>query len=315
MNKQQKSISPWSLERLPKLNGKTIVITGANSGLGFEAARVFARAGAHLVLACRSEAKTREAIGRIHTETPGAAVEFMELDLASLASVRAFAARANERLARIDVLCNNAGVMTVPYKKYATTKDGFEMHFGINHLGHFALTGLMLDKLIASAPARIVTVSSYAHRLGGKMVFEDLQGRRNFANAYANSKLANLLFTYELERRLRGRNLEVKAVACHPGFARSNLFTTGPRMAQSKPAWWMKLLLLTAQPTAMGAMNEIYAAVGSDIEGGDYIGPSGFFEAVGLPKKVQSNRRSLNEADARQLWECSEELSGVRFLD
>src|SRR5581483_7315643 len=178
---------PWTLDQMPRLDGKTIVVTGANSGLGFEATRVFARAGAHVVLACRNREKTERAIENILAETPQASVEFLELDLADLTSVRSFAKDASERLSRIDVLCNNAGVMTIPYRKYSQTRDGFEMHFGINHLGHFALTGLLFEKIVASTPARIVTVSSGAHMMG-EIHFDDLQGMRN---AYGNSKLAN----------------------------------------------------------------------------------------------------------------------------
>lgn len=303
--------APWTLDQMPRLDGKTIVVTGANSGLGFEATRVFARAGAHVVLACRNREKTERAIENILAETPQASIEFLELDLADLASVRSFAKDASERLSRIDVLCNNAGVMTIPYRKYSQTRDGFEMHFGINHLGHFALTGLLFEKIVASTPARIVTVSSGAHMMG-EIHFDDLQGMHN---AYGNSKLANLLFTYEMDRRLRARGIDVKAVACHPGFANSNLFYTGPEMAQSRLAWWMKLLVPTAQSAAMGTLPEIYAAVGEDIEGGDYTGPSGFMESRGLPKKVQSNARSRDVEVARRLWSVSEELTGVHFLD
>lgn len=306
--------APWTLDQMPRLDGKTIVITGANSGLGFEATRVFAQAGAHIVLACRNREKTERAIEGILAETSQASVEFLELDLASLASIRAFAREASERLPPIDILCNNAGVMTIPYRKYSQTRDGFEMHFGINHLGHFALTGLLFEKIAASTSARIVTVSSGAHMMG-EIRFDDIQGTRNYSNAYGNSKLANLLFTYEMDRRLRARGLDMKAVACHPGFANSNLFYTGPEMAQSRLAWWMRLLVPTAQSAAMGALPEIYAAVGEDIESGDYTGPSGFMESRGLPKKVQSNARSHNIEVARRLWNVSEELTGVHFLD
>jgi NAD(P)-dependent dehydrogenase (short-subunit alcohol dehydrogenase family) len=310
-SKTVRNQAPWTLDQMPRLDGKTIIVTGANSGLGFEATCVFVRAGAHVVLACRNREKTEKAIGRILAETPQASLEFLELDLASLASVRSFAREASERLTRIDILCNNAGVMTIPYKNYSRTRDGFEMHFGINHLGHFALTGLLFEKIVASAPSRIVTVSSGAHMMG-EIHFDDLQSMRN---AYGNSKLANLLFTYEMDRRLRACGLDVQAVACHPGFASSNLFYTGPEMAQSSLAWWMKLLVPTAQSAEMGALPEIYAAVGEDIQGGDYTGPSGFMGSRGLPKKVQSNARSHDVEIARRLWAVSEELTGVHFLD
>lgn len=313
-SKVQTNNAPWSLESLPRLDGKTMVITGANSGIGFEAARIFAGAGARIVLACRSAKKATEAMDAIRSETPRAAVEFMELDLASLASIRAFAKEASGRLERIDVLCNNAGVMTIPYSKYSKTSDGFEMHLGINHLGHFALTGLLFATIAASAPARVVTVSSGAHRMGAEIRFDDLQGVHSYRNAYGNSKLANLLFTYELDRRLRDRGLDVKALACHPGAASTNLIETGPQMAQSKPAWWLRLAMAPAQSAKMGALPEVYAAVGEDIQGGDFIGPSGFMESRGLPKKVQSNERSHDREVAKRLWAVSEELTGVQFL-
>lgn len=316
MNQQTKTKeSPWTLEQMPRLDGKTFVVTGANSGIGFEAARMFALAGAHVVLACRTAQKAETAIARICTEKPNAAVEWMELDLASLASIRAFA-RSASRLKRIDVLCNNAGVMAIPYKNYMQTSDGFEMHFGINHLGHFALTGLLFDKIAASTPARIVTVSSDGHKMGNlRLDFDDLQMIRDHHNAYSVSKLANILFTYEMDRRLRARGLDVKAVVCHPGVAQSNLISTGPEMANSKPAWWLKLAYLPAQPAAMGALPTIYAAVGSDTESGDYIGPSGPMGSRGLPAKAQSSLLSHDLKIAQRLWSASEELTGVSFLD
>jgi NAD(P)-dependent dehydrogenase (short-subunit alcohol dehydrogenase family) len=313
-SKVQVKNPPWTLASLPRLDGKTIVITGGNSGIGFEAARIFAGAGARIVLACRSTHKAEVAMSAIRAETPQAAVEFIELDLASLASIRAFAGEASGRLPRIDVLCNNAGVMTIPYRKQSKTSDGFEMHFGINHLGHFALTGLLFATIAASTPARIVTVSSGAHRMGAEIRFDNLQGINAYVNAYGNSKLANLLFTYELDRRLQARGLDIKAVACHPGAVRTNLVETGPQMAQSRPAWWLRLAMAPAQSAKMGALPEIYAAVGEDIQGGDFIGPSGFAESRGLPKKVQSSERSHDLEVAQRLWAVSEELTGVQFL-
>lgn len=308
----KKKAGPWSLEYLPRLDGKIIVITGANSGIGFESARIFAGAGAHVVMACRNAEKANEAIKLIHKEIPKASVEFMSLDLGSLASVRNFAKAACENLPKINVLCNNAGVMTVPYKNYTKTEDDFEMHFGINHLGHFALTGMLFEKLMESQSSRIVTVSSGAHKIGDTALrFDDEQG----LNGYGRSKLANLLFTYELDRRFKARGLNMKAVACHPGATKSNLLNAGPQMSNSRPALWLRLIYLGVQSTKMGALTEIYAAVGEDIKSGDFIGPSGFLESRGLPKKVESSLQSHDPEMAMKLWTLSEKLTGVQFLD
>lgn len=290
---------------MPSLSDKTIIVTGANSGIGFESARVFARAGARVVLACRDMAKAHHAADRIRTETPQSRLEPMQLDLTSLDSVRAFATEATNKLSSIDVLCNNAGVMAVPFSK---TKDGFELQLGTNHLGHFALTGLLFDKIAASAPSRIVTVSSLAHTRG-RVRFNDLHSSNGYARwaAYSQSKVANLLFAYELDRRLRAKKLDVKSVACHPGISSSNLYKPGP--------FWTRLSLLIAQSSRQGALPEIYAAVDPHIQGGDYIGPSGMMEMRGQPAKVQSSALSRDPEVAKQLWSASEELTGVKFLD
>ncbi|MEP6775840.1 MAG: oxidoreductase, partial [Chloroflexota bacterium] len=285
---------------MPSLSDQTIIVTGGNSGIGFESARVFARAGARVVLACRNMAKAQHAADLICTETPQARLELMHLDLASLDSVHAFATEAIKRLPSIDVLCNNAGVMAVPFSK---TKDGFELQLGTNHLGHFALTGLLFDKIAASAPSRIVTVSSLAHTTG-QIRFQDLHSANGYARwaAYSQSKVANLLFAYELDRRLRARKLDVKSVACHPGISSSNLYKGG--------AFWLRTALLIAQSSKRGALPEIYAAVDPRVQGGDYIGPSGIMEARGLPAKVQSSALSHDPEIAKWLWSASEELTG-----
>lgn len=305
--------SNWNLTDVPDLADKTFVITGGNTGIGFESARFLARVHAHVVIACRSLPKAAVAIGRIRVETPEANIEAMELDLASLESIRAFAQQANERLPRIDVLCNNAGVMALPQ---GTTRDGFETQFGTNHLGHFALTGLLFDKIAASAPSRIVTVSSLAHKLGsGEMNFDDLQSTRSYGkmSAYQQSKLANLLFAYELDRRIQAHGLDIKSVACHPGLARTDLYTDRTTNRPTMLMWYASTLV--TQSATMGSLPEIYAATAQDVEGGDYIGPSGFFEAMGWPKKVRSSASSYDLLTAHKLWSISEELTGVRFLD
>jgi NAD(P)-dependent dehydrogenase (short-subunit alcohol dehydrogenase family) len=307
----------WTAENIPDQSGKVIVVTGANSGIGFEATRELARRGAHVVLACRNMNNAAEAVSALEAEARAegrkAHVEALPLDLANLSSVRTFARELEARHPRIDVLCNNAGVMALPRRE---TKDGFEMQFGTNHLGHFALTGLLLDALARADAARIVTVSSGAHYFG-EIDFDDLQGQKRYRKwrAYAQSKLANLLFTYELDRRLRAAGLPMTSVACHPGYAATNLQFVGPRLegstvAEAVQAWSNRLL---AQDAAQGALPTLYAATASDVKGGDYIGPSGFLEARGLPRKVTSNAKSLDPVRAARLFEVSEALTGVRF--
>ncbi len=299
---------------LPRLDGRTVIVTGANSGIGYEAARAFAGAGAVTVLACRNATRAAEAADRIRAESPTASIEVIELDLASLASVRRFAETVTHRYPRIDVLCNNAGIMAPPRR--LTTDDGFEMQFGVNHLGHFALTGLLFDTIAGSAPSRIVTVSSLAHRRS-PLDFDDLQhaGHYRAWAAYGRSKLANLLFAYELDRRATARGLGVSSIACHPGFARSNLAAGGPRAAGTKPRWWMGLGFRMAQPAAMGALPMIHAAVAADVRGGQFIGPSRLLQSRGRPAVVRPGRVALDTPAAQRLWTASEALTGVRFLD
>ena len=304
---------PWTADDIPPQAGRTVVITGANSGIGYEAARQLAAKGAHVVLACRDQAKGRGAIESITAAQPSASVELMELDLADLGSIRRFAAAALAACPALHVLCNNAGVMAIPHR---TTRDGFEMQFGTNHLGHFALTGLLLERLLATPGARVVTVSSGAHKFG-VMHWNDLQGERSYGSwrAYGQSKLANLLFTYELQRRLATAHAGLINVACHPGYAATNLQAAGPRMQGSSigEAVWGFANRLLAQSAAMGALPTLYAATAPDVRGGDYIGPDGLGEQWGHPKKVRSNARSHDPEAQRRLWEISEQLVGVRY--
>jgi NAD(P)-dependent dehydrogenase (short-subunit alcohol dehydrogenase family) len=303
----------WSADEIPDLEGRTVIVTGANSGLGFEAARGLARRRARVVVACRSEQKALEAIARLRAESPGAQLESLPLDLASLASVRAFASAFASRHRALHVLVNNAGVMALPRRE---TADGFEMQLGTNHLGHFALTGLLLDALLATPGARVVNLSSTMHKTG-RMRWDDLHGERRYGKwtAYGQSKLANLLFTYELQRRLAAVRAEAISVACHPGYAATNLQFAGPRMQGSSlleaGAGWLNRVL--AQSAEMGALPTLYAATGGDVRGGDYFGPGGFAELWGPPRKVRSSRRSHDASDAARLWEISEDLSGIRF--
>jgi NAD(P)-dependent dehydrogenase (short-subunit alcohol dehydrogenase family) len=304
---------PWSADDLPDLSGKTIIVTGGNSGIGYEAALQFARKRATVVLACRNLEKARVAADQIVAANRGAAVETMELDLASLASVRNFADTFRRGHRALHALCNNAGVMAIPYRR---TADGFEMQFGTNHLGHFALTGLLLDPMLATDGARVVNVSSGAHRTG-RIRFDDLQWEHGYRKwfAYGQSKLANLLFTFELQRKLEAAGKSLISVACHPGYAATNLQAAGPRMQGSS---FMESLMgvsnrLFAQSAAMGALPTLYAAAAPEVRGGDYIGPDGFGEMWGNPAKVGCSAAARDAAAAARLWAVSEELTGVRY--
>ena len=303
----------WSVADIPDLTGKTVIITGANSGLGFEAATVLAGAGAQVVLACRDQAKGRAAEEQIRATHPRAATALMPLDLSSLADIRRCADEILRAYPRIDVLMNNAGVMALPHRQ---TADGFEMQFGTNHLGHFALTGLLLERLRATPGGRVVTVSSGAHRMG-KIRFDDPHWRSGYSKwpAYGQSKLANLLFAYELQRRLAAAGADTLSVAAHPGYAATNLQATGPRMLGSSRLERLMEIAnsLFAQSAAMGALPQIHAAVAPGVRGGQYIGPDGFGELWGHPRVVTSNRRSQDVEAARRLWALSEEMTGVTY--
>jgi NAD(P)-dependent dehydrogenase (short-subunit alcohol dehydrogenase family) len=303
----------WTADDIPAQAGKTFVITGANSGIGYEAALELARKGAHVVLACRDQGKGRAAVDAIKAKHAPASVSLLELDLADLKSIRRFADAVRGAHPALHGLLNNAGVMAIPYRR---TVDGFEMQFGTNHLGHFALTGLLLERLLATPGARVVTVSSNAHKFGA-MRWDDLQWERGYRKwfAYSQSKLANLLFANELQRRLAAAKAGPISVACHPGYAATNLQGAGPRMQGSSIAGTVMELAnrLFAQNAAMGALPTLYAATAPDVRGGDYIGPDGLGEQWGHPKKVRSIARA-NDAEAqRRLWETSERLTGVRY--
>jgi hypothetical protein len=303
----------WTSADMPDLSGQTFVVTGGNSGIGHEAALQFAGKGATTILACRDVARAGEAVARIKATFSTAAVEAMQLDLASLASVRSFAEAFLRRYGSLHVLCNNAGVMALPY---CMTADGFEMQFGTNHLGHFALTGLLLERLLATPGSRVVNVSSTAHRFG-VMHFDDLQGQKRYRkwHAYGQSKLANLLFTYELQARLKRAGAGTISVACHPGYAATNLQPASARMTGSRLIEAITDLgsRLLAQSAAMGSLPTQYAATAPDVRGGDYIGPDGFLENTGYPKKTTSNARSHDRTAAEKLWKVSVELTGVGF--
>ncbi len=293
----------WTAKDIPNQNGRVVIITGANSGIGWDTARVLAQKGATVIMACRSMQKANAAADQIKTLNPAGNVVVMPLDLGDLDSVRAFATSFRAQYDRLDLLINNAGVMIPPYGK---TVQGFEKQFGINHLGHFALTGLLLDRLNATPGARIVTVSSGSHRFG-IINFDDLNWERGYPpqRAYGQSKLANLLFTYELQRRLTAAGQSTLAVAAHPGWTATNL--------QQYSGAFQRLNPIFAQTTEMGALPTLYAATAPDVQGGDYFGPGGFLEMRDYPKKVGSSARSHDEGVARRLWQVSEQLSGVQY--
>lgn len=301
----------WSVEDIPDLFGKVIVVTGANSGIGYEAAREFARKGAHTILACRNMDKAQKALAQILEESPDAQAEIMALDLADLASVRAFAASYKARFDGLDVLLNNAGIMMVPY---GTTVDGFERQMGTNHLGHFALTGLLLECLQNTPKARVVNISSNGHRMG-KMDFDNLlfeEGKGySPTKAYGRAKLANLLFTYELQRRFVEHQVDAIALAAHPGASDTHL---GDHLMDKFPfRLLMPFVSVMLQSGAMGALPSLRACVDLDAKGGEYYGPSGLLETKGHPVIVKSNKASHDLEDARRLWEASETLTDVSY--
>ena len=296
-------MSNWTEKNIPNVEGKVTVVTGANSGIGYEAARALADKGARVVMACRNLDKANEAARTIRRKNPNASVEVMKLNLGDLELVRHFAKDYKARFDRLDLLINNAGVMVPPYGK---TKDGFEMQFGVNHLGHFALTGRLMETLLDTPGSRVVTVSSGAHRMG-KINFNDLQWEREYKPwaAYGQSKLANLLFTFELQDRLRAAGAETKAVAAHPGYSGTNL-QQHSRLSQMGNRF-------VAQSPAMGALPTLRAATASDVRGGDYYGPDGWMEMRGEPERVGASDAAYKKSTGVKLWEVSESLTGVHY--
>ena len=294
----------WTSDDVPGQHGRLAVVTGANTGLGFETAQVLAARGASVVLAVRDTEKGKRAAARIAGAAPGADVMVQPLDLASLDSIRAAAGELRARHPRIDLLINNAGVMFTPKQ---TTRDGFELQLGTNHLGHFALTGLLLEQMLPVPGSRVVTVSSQAHRIRARINFDDLQSERSYSRvaAYSQSKLANLMFTYELQRRLSAAGATI-AVAAHPGLADTEL-------TRNSPAAAAVLYPLISQKAAMGALPVLRAATDPGVLGGQYYGPGGLFGTRGYPELAESSRQSRDTAIQRRLWTVSEALTGVSF--
>jgi len=303
----------WTVEQMPDQSGRVAVVTGANSGLGYETSLALARKGAQVIMACRNMEKGQKAVDDVGQLVAGAKLDLMPLDLSSLESVRAFAADFLSRYDQLDLLINNAGVMAIPRRE---TADGFEMQFGTNHLGHFALTGLLLDVILKTTGSRIVNVSSVAHTMG-TINFDDLQGEKEYTRygAYGQSKLANLLFTFELQRQLEAVRAQTISVAAHPGYSATNLQHVP---AQATNNFLDKLLTslgnrFMAQPQEMGALPQIYAAVAPDVKGGAYYGPDGFMETRGYPTEVKARPKAHDRAVAERLWQVSEELTGVTY--
>jgi NAD(P)-dependent dehydrogenase (short-subunit alcohol dehydrogenase family) len=290
---------------MPSIAGRTAVVTGANSGLGYETARALAAHGATVIMACRSVEKGEAALAQIRSSVLDPDASVRQLDLADLSSVRAFAGAFEGGL---DLLVNNAGVMAIPRRE---TADGFEMQFGTNHLGHFALTGLLLPALLARPSARVVTVSSEAANIG-RMNFDDLQRARHYTRwlAYGQAKLSNQLFCLELDRRARASGATLISVAAHPGYAATNLQSAAGGV-------WERVMglgnALLAQSAAAGALPTLYAASAPDVTGGSYYGPNQLGGMRGYPKKVRFVRAARSVESARRLWDASEELTGVRY--
>ncbi|KVW11786.1 oxidoreductase [Burkholderia cepacia] len=304
----------WSARHVPAQGGKVAVVTGANSGLGWQLAETLAAKGATVVMGCRDAARAAQAADAIRRLHPDARVEVDALDLADLASIARFAADVAERHGRVDILCNNAGVMFLPLRH---TRDGFEMQFGTNHLGHFALTGHLLPALRAARRPRVVTMSSGLNR-GGRIRVDDLRAERRYNRylAYCDSKLANLVFAIELQRRFERAAFAGISVAAHPGYAATNLQFAGPAMDSSptRAALMRAANRYLAQPADQGALPAIHAATAPDLAGGAYIGPSGWFESRGLPAPASVPRAARDVGSAALLWEASEAATGVRFL-
>jgi NAD(P)-dependent dehydrogenase (short-subunit alcohol dehydrogenase family) len=311
----------WTAENMPDQSGRTVVVTGANSGLGFEATRAFANRGGEVIMACRNLDRGRTARDEIREEVPDADLSVERCDLADLDSVETFTERVSDEYDELHVLCNNAGVMAVPYRE---TADGFELQFGVNHLGHFALTAGLLDLLVAAdEETRVVTHSSGVHergeidteRLVSNVASDDAEAPYDKWGAYGRSKLANVLFAYELDRRLSAADVDVTSLTCHPGYAATDLQRRGPELSGSKVRLWMASAAnrLFGQPPERGVLPLLYAATAPDIEGGEYIGPGGLLNMRGYPERQRSSEASYDRELARELWDISAELTGTTY--
>lgn len=303
----------WTSSDIPDQRGRVILITGANSGLGLCSAQALAHAGARVILACRNQEKAAKALVSVKDSATGPAPELIPLDLADLDSVHLCAKTLAERVDHLDVVMNNAGIMAIPQTQ---TAQGFEAQFGTNHLGHFALDGLLLPLLLAAQAPRVVTTSSFMHRIGS-MHWDDLNSERGYRKwfAYGQSKLANLLFAYELDRLSRQNGAALISVAAHPGYASTHLQAVGPEMAGSKISARVMSIgnAIAAQPAFGGALPQLYGATMPDVEGGDFYGPGALFEMRGSPKKVKATSAATDRSSAQRLWEVSEQMTDVTY--
>ena len=302
----------WTTNEMPDQNGRIAIVTGANSGLGYDTTLALAGKGAHVVMACRNLEKGQAALEQVQQQTPHAALELMALDLGSLASVRQFAAAYLAQHDRLDLLINNAGLMAIPRWE---TEDGFEMQLGVNHLGHFVLTGLLLPALLQTPGSRVVTVSSMAN-FNGSIDFDDLMGEQSYSRygAYSQSKLANVLFAVELQRRLEAAGADTISVAAHPGYADTELQSNTAHYSGSglEGAFYGIFNKVAAQSSAQGALPQLYAATMPDVQGGEFWGPH-FMNYRGYPKSVKANDDAYDPEIAARLWAVSEEVTGVTY--
>jgi NAD(P)-dependent dehydrogenase (short-subunit alcohol dehydrogenase family) len=304
----------WTEKNLPDLTGKVIIITGANSGTGFAAAKFMSAKGATVVMACRNPDKANKALQSIKNDNAESKLDFIQLDLGSLASIKRFSEEFKQKYPSLDILINNAGMCQTPEIK---TEDGFEMQIGVNHLGHFALTGHLMDHLVKTKDSRVVTMSSMNHE-AGIMNFDNLflKGEYHQMKAYEQSKLANLLFSYELSRKLAQAGVSVESIAAHPGFVNSNIMKSNEH---TKRSFRFELMFqffngLLAMKPSRGSLGIMRAATDRTLKNGNYVGPTKMSGFRGLPKLMISSERSYNEADAEKLWEVSEQLTGVEYV-
>ncbi len=302
----------WTLNDMPDQTGRVAIVTGANSGLGYESAQALLRAGATVVMACRNQTKAGAAYATLETCAPEVSIDNIPLDLSSLDSIRAFVDAFTAKYDRLDLLLNNAGLMAPPRSE---TADGFETQMGVNHLGHFALTGLLLPTLLATPGSRVVTVSSMAH-LMGSIDFDDLQSKQSYSRyaVYGNSKLANVLFARELQRRLAAAGADTISLVAHPGLASTNLQTATAEASGSKMEGGVYDVMMNvmAQSSEMGSLPQLYAATAPDVQGGEFYGPDGFY-IRGYPTKIKGSAASNDMNTAARLWDVSEELTGVTY--
>lgn len=314
MSTEPLSKKKWNYDDIPDQSGKNFIITGANSGLGLSTTKGLAAHGATVIMACRSQEKADEASDEVRKEYPDANLEIMLLDLSSFESIKQFAESFKAKYSQLHGLLNNAGIMQPPFRK---TEDGLELQMGINHFGHYLLTGLLLDTIKSTPGARVVLQSSGAHALTKGINFEDINNEEKYSrtNVYAQSKLANLLFANELDRKFKSHNIDAIAVGVHPGYTATNLQSSGPAVGGSSmfSRIYKVTNLLFAQNVDKGALPLLYAAVGPDVKGGDFIGPGGFRSLRGHPKRVKAKNTAYNDEAAQKLWEISEEKTGLVY--